>query len=109
MSTMVLQPTDEHPAPGNLRAHVCGDRLCLPKEVVAALHGEGVRTAEDLLSYIMAFPSSLAYTLHWSIGDVSNAEAQLCKELQGHVPADRLIRQSRPNPPLGARDPDSLR
>jgi hypothetical protein len=108
MSAVLIIPGDEHPVPGNLNAHLRGDKLVLPKEIADVLRKDGVRTAEDLLSYFIAFPSSVAHTLHWSLGDVSNAAAQLRMELKGHVADDRLQPQLRPNPPLGARNPDGL-
>jgi hypothetical protein len=108
MALVVIEADDEQAVPGDLNAHVQDDKLMLPREVVDAVRKDGVRTAEDLLSYMTTFPSSVAYQLHWSLGDVSNAAAKLRAELEGHIPNNRLHPQLRPNPPLGARDPDEL-
>ena len=108
MTSVVIEGIDERPVRGNLKAHVRGNKLLLPKTVVAALHRDGVRTAEDLMSYIQAFPSSVADTLHWSILDVTHATTKLRQELQGHISDAHLHPQWRPTPPLGALDPDDL-
>src|SRR5215831_4280745 len=73
MASVVIEGIDEHPVPGNLKAHFCGNTLLLPKGVVDVLRKDGVRTAEDLMSYIQAFPSGVADSLRWSISDVNNA------------------------------------
>jgi hypothetical protein len=109
MASVVIEADDEQVIPGDLNAHVQDDKLLLPREVADALRKDGVRTAEDLLSYMTAFPSSVAYQLHWSLLDVSNAAAKLRTELEGHIPSDRLHPKPRLNPPLGARDPSELR
>jgi hypothetical protein len=73
MASVVIEADDEQVIPGDLNAHVQDDKLLLPREVADALRKDGVRTAEDLLSYMTAFPSSVAYQLHWSLLDDSNA------------------------------------
>jgi hypothetical protein len=108
MASVVIEGMDERPVPGNLKAHVQDNKLLLPNIVVAALHRDGVRTAEDLMSYILAFPSSVADILHWSLVDVERATTKLRRELKGHVSDAHLHPQWRPNPPLGALDPDDL-
>lgn len=108
MNPVVIEPIDEQPVPGNLKAYLRGNKLLLPREFADALRRDGVRTAEDLMSYIQAFPSSVAHTLHWSVGDVNNATAKLRTELQGHISDAHLHPQWRANPPLGALDPDDL-
>jgi len=108
MASVVIEGIDEHPVPGNLKAHFCGNTLLLPKGVVDVLRKDGVRTAEDLMSYIQAFPSGMADSLRWSISDVNNAAVKLRKELRAHIADEHLDPQSRPNPPLGARNPDDL-
>lgn len=109
MALVVIEADDEQAVPGDLNAHVRDDKLLLPREVAEALRKDGVRTAEDLLSYITAFPSSVAYELHWSLRDVTDAAAKLRTELEGHVPNDRLRPKLHPNPSLGARDPNDSR
>jgi hypothetical protein len=108
VTSVMIEPMDEKPVRGNLKAHLRGNKLLLPRELVDALRRDGVRTAEDLMSYIDSFPSSVARTLHWSVGDVNNAKAVLRTQLVGQIADDHLRPQRRPNPTLGARDPDDL-
>jgi hypothetical protein len=108
MASVVIEPTDEQPVPGNLKAHVRGNKLLLPRKFAFTLEREGVRTAEDLMSYILSFPSSVAETLQWSAADVNSATSKLRKQLRGHI-SDALLRlQRHPDPPMGAMDPDDL-
>ena len=97
-----------HATPGDLSAQIEGNRHVLPIDVADALRKDGIRTAEDLLSYMMAFPSSLASALHWSLGDVGSAAERLKDELEGHVSDEQLRGERRPARVFGARNPDEL-
>jgi hypothetical protein len=108
MPTVTIEGVEEKATPGNLNAHLKGNKLLLPKDLARVLREQGVRTAEDLMSYMQSFPSGVAETLHWSMQDVSRATARLRSELRGRVGQDFLQPSRRPNPPLGARDPDDL-
>ena len=92
----------------DLSAHLKGNSLDLPTDVAVALRSDGIRTAEDLLSYMAAFPSSLASILHWSLRDVRSAADRLKKELRGHVPEEQLNFKRRPTRVFGARNPSEL-
>ena len=108
MAVAIESTADERAAPGDFHARIMGDKLVLPKEVADALQRLGVRTAEDLMSYLQAFPSSVADALHWSVGDVRSATQNLKEKLRGHIGEEHLNPTSRPNLPRGARDPDDL-
>ncbi len=107
MPAVTIEGTaDESAAPGDFHGRIIGDKLVLPKEVAEVLRRQGVRTAEDLMSYLQAFPSSVADALHWSVGDVGRATQNLREALRGHIGEEHLNPMSRPNLPMGARDPD---
>jgi hypothetical protein len=108
MAGLAIQATDERAVPGNLHARVSGDKLLMPREIADAFKADGLRTAEDLISYIQAFPSAVAAKLSWSSRDVQKATARLRTQLRGKVDARLLQPQRRPSPPLGALDPDQL-
>ncbi|MBS0224431.1 MAG: hypothetical protein JSR91_27235 [Proteobacteria bacterium] len=109
MPAVAIEGTaDESAAPGDFHARIIGGTLVLPEEVAGPLRRQGVRTAEDLVSYLQAFPSSVADALHWSVGDVRRATQNLKETLRGHIGEEHLDPTSRPNLPTGARDPDDL-
>ena len=108
MAVAIEATTDERAAPGDFHARIIGEKLVLPKEVAEALQRQGVRTAEDLMSYLQAFPSGVADALHWSVGDVGRATQNLRETLRGHIGEEHLDTAPRPNLPMGARDPDDL-
>ena len=97
-----------HATPGDSSAHVAGDRLDMPKDIAIALRADGIRTAEELLSYMAAFPTSLAYILHWSLSDVQRATYPLKNELRGHIPDEQLNFERGPERVFGARNPEEL-
>jgi hypothetical protein len=108
MNALAIQPAHEQPAPGDLHAHIAGDKLFLPEEFARAVLKDGVRTAEDLLAYMQAFPSAVAETLHWPVQDVIRATERLRVILRGRIDDQFLRPSTRQSPPLGAMDPDDL-
>jgi len=108
MNALSIQPAREQVAPGDLHAHIAGDKLLLPEEFARAVLQDGVRTAEDLLAYMQSFPSAVAETLHWQLRDVARATERLRAILRGRVDDQLLHPSTRPSPPLGAMDPDDL-
>ena len=109
MPPVMIESTDEQPVRGSFQVRVSGNKLLVPRSLAEALHKDGVRTAEDLVSYVQSFPSSVADTLQWSMSDVQDAVVKLKKELQGHVGDSHLNPVTRSKPGLGARDPKELK
>jgi hypothetical protein len=108
MNALAIQPAHEQAAPGDLHAHIAGDKLLLPEEFARAVLKDGVRTAEDLLAYMQSFPSGVAEILNWPVRDVIRATERLRSILRGRVDDQLLHPSTRQSPPLGAMDPDDL-
>ena len=104
---LAIRPVNEEASPGDLHVRVSGDQLLVPAPVCRALAGQGLRTATDLLSYLVAFPSAVAHSLHWNHGEVAKAVDRLRIDLAGYIDTDAYSAR-RPNPPLGALSPDDL-
>lgn len=109
MPPVPIEAIDDQSFPGDLKAQVRDGKLLLPKAFAEGLQRDGIRTAEDLLSYIHAFPSSVAAALDWTAADVGKAANALRETLKGHVAENHLYPPTRSRPPLGARDPDELK
>src|SRR4051794_22218659 len=105
---MLIQATNDQPHPGDLKAEVRGDTLLLPRSVVKAARDNGIHTAEELLSYIEAFPTSMASVLNWTVPDMSIAIAGLKQQLRGHLPDEQIDVRQRARPAFGALDPRDL-
>lgn len=102
MTLLAPAPPGTHPVPGDLKAALAGDRLLVPREVLEALSGQRLRSAEDLHTYLSSFPTSCAKLFHWSVGDCLAAADRLGATLG-------LARQpQRPRPGMGAMNPDLL-
>ena len=88
-------------------AEVQGTQLLVPQDVAKILERLAVRTAEEFVSYLHAFPSAIAAGLGWKLEDVVHARAGLIAKLRGVVSDDILD----PTPTVprvyGARPPTS--
>jgi hypothetical protein len=93
---------------GNLCAKIDDGNLLLPTRIVEVLAALDIRTAADLVSYLQAFPSSIAIQLGWDLADVSRALRRLRAQLKGRVHEDILNPAVRREPPYGALDPSNL-
>lgn len=94
--------------PGDFGAHVEGDRLLLPQEVVAPLRTNAITTAEEFVMYTINFPTAVAQYLHWSLKDVGAASQKLVSTLRGHVEEELLRPAHDDRRVLGAFDPTLL-
>lgn len=64
---------------------ILGSRLLVPQDLAVALDRLSVRTAEEFVSYLHSFPSTVAAMLNWSVQDVIDARSSLISRLQGVV------------------------
>lgn len=109
MSAVGIMPTEgRHAHPGDFDARLADGKLWLPREIVEPLSRLPVRTAEDLLAYLGAFPSAIAEALGWRLDEVERARESLVDELRGHLDPALFERTPTFNPPLGAFDPSEL-
>jgi hypothetical protein len=98
-------PPNVHAEPGDLHASISGGRLIVPREVLAALAGQRLRSGEELFSYLDSFPTACAGLFHWSVNDCRLAANRLGSLLRasGYGPPAQ-----HPRPGMGALDPDLL-
>lgn len=109
MSAFGIMPTESRRAhPGDFGARLAGGRLWLPREIVEPLSRFSVRTAEDLLAYVGAFPSAIAEALGWRLDEVERARESLVSALREHLDPALFERTPTFDPPLGAFDPSEL-
>ena len=87
------------PRRGDLGATVEAETLKLPAEVIRSLAASQVRTAEELLSLLQAFPGALAGALGWELEDIQAAKQRLRETLRGHLRPEFF----RDEPPLKRR------
>ncbi|WP_459853774.1 hypothetical protein [Dongia sp. agr-C8] len=109
MAPLRILPYDVSSRRGDFQAKLSEDALLLPREVSDAAAQQGIRTAEDLLSYLQAFPTAIASQLQWRNEDVTLATQRLRQQLAGRVNPVHLDQTQRPNPPFGARPPRGKR
>ena len=112
MGRCKVQPLQIKPVPtrdrrGDLRARVHDGTLLVPERVVVALSPLNVRDAVDLLSYLQAFPSSVASQLGWDTSDVHHALSLLRGQLRGLVDKEILDPPVRTEPSYGALHPST--
>lgn len=93
---------------GNLGALVEAGRLLVPQELVPILRRLQVQSAEDLVSYLAAFPTAVAHALGWSPESLREAEIELSRQLRGHVNEDLLSMPAGIERGFGALDPAGL-
>lgn len=91
--------------PGDFGARVAGDSLLVPKQVLSALETLAIRNGVELVSYVNAFPSSVAAALGWSADEVARARASLVSTLHGVLPDDILNPSPVPLRGFGALPP----
>jgi hypothetical protein len=103
-----IRPSPAKEKRGDLRAEVAGGNLLLPKRVVDVLAALDIRTAVDLVSYLQAFPSSIAIQLGWDLADVSHALQRLRAQLKERPEGAILNPPFHPEPPYGALKPPEL-
>jgi hypothetical protein len=109
MSAVGIKPAaGRHAHPGDFGAKLAEGKLWLPQEIVEPLGRFSVRTAEDLLAYLGAFPSAIAEALGWRLEEVERARESLVSALREHLDPALLERTPTFDPPLGAFDPSEL-
>jgi hypothetical protein len=95
MVQLAAAPPEVHAEPGDLHAHLSGDRLLVPHDVLQALSSERLRSGEELYSYLISFPTACAKALRWSVGDCIDAARRLAATLTG---AGHDVEPGRPEP-----------
>jgi hypothetical protein len=100
-----IAPGAGQSTPGDLGERVEGDRLLVPADVARSLEGLPVRSAEELIAYLDAFPSALAGALGWQVDDVDRARAGLAEALRGRVDPALLSSEIPFERGMGAFDP----
>lgn len=108
MASVPIEGIDKGAPQGALDAHLKGDKLQVPKQFADLFRSNGVRTAEDLISYLEYFPTGAADLLQWSSSEVTDAVVELKAELREHERGHGTIAQPWSDPPMGAMNPDDL-
>jgi hypothetical protein len=87
MKPLTIATGNSLSTPGDFAATVdeAGSRLLVPQDLSDKLTAQGIRTASELVSYLLSFPTAAAKDLNWSIEDVSRGLDQLKDQLRGHV------------------------
>ena len=101
MLTLPIKATDRPLLAGDFNACVTPNALDVPRQVAAAVDGQDIRTARQLLSYGQAFPSAVAVALGWSNDQVQSAVSRLSTQLGVEAAKPRMVS-------FGARDPREL-
>ena len=110
MSVLAISPKHiPHASKNGFGAEVLGSNLMVPQDLAVVLDRLSVRTAEDFISYLHAFPNTVATLLNWSLQDVLEARSSLISRLHGIVDEDildppRVLRRA-----YGARFPTERR
>jgi hypothetical protein len=107
MAELPIEPHGLDPTPGDWKASVSNGKLLLPTQLALAAREQGVRTAEDFLSFAEAFPSAIAFVLQWPLPQVKAATSRLRRQLRDHVPP-AVPESARPGHAFGAMDPRLL-
>jgi hypothetical protein len=106
MAIMIVPTEEDSPAPG-LATRIDDSAVRVAPHIAAALRSAGVRTAEDLLAYLEAFPTAAAALFGGDSAAVAREQAALAEGLR----ARGLLRErSTPlqRPGYGALDPALL-
>src|SRR5687768_17213145 len=106
---MKIKAIPEPYVPGDFGAAVQDDTLTVPTTVASSLAAMSITTAEDLLSYVQAFPNAVACQLGWSVVDLHTAAERLTTTLEGHVDEGLLHQEPELRRGFGARDPSLYR
>lgn len=85
--------------PGNFGAGIKDGWLLVPVELFVLLQRNGVRSAEEAVSWLHTYPMVLAVELHWTLEQVRSARTAFVALLRGHIPDDFL--EARTSPPHG--------
>src|SRR5437899_1847573 len=100
----------KHATKSDFGAEPCGTQLLVPQDIADVLRDASVRTAEEFVSFVHAFPGAIAAALGWEVREVIRAEEGLAKRLRGFIPdevldsQDKVIERS-----YGALDPWQIR
>ena len=104
MPHLAISPKQtQHANKRDFGAEVFGSNLLVPQDLAVALDRLSVRTAEDFISYLHAFPGTLAALLNWSLQDVIQARSSLISRLHGIVDEKILDPPPTPRRTYGAR------
>lgn len=104
MDALPLEFSDRDLSPGDLNARLVPGKLEVPRALALLLAEQSIRTAPQLLSYGLSFPSALAQSLGWTAEDVLKAFNGLADQLGTKMPVARHGKFS-----FGARDPFELK
>lgn len=95
MEQLKIRAAEVPAKPGDFGASVVGHDLVVPEQVARIFVAHGVRDATGMLSYIDAFPSTVAHDLQWSVSDVLEGLKSLRVSLSGHV-SEAFLNPQRP-------------
>ena len=90
---------------GDFLAEVQEDALVVPKTVYDYLLSQNIRNVEEFLSYVHAFPSSIALAMNWTPEQVKQAHNRLVSKLVGIVDYAILFPKPHTKPASGAKLP----
>lgn len=77
----------------------------LPPDVIGAFERLAVRNGAELVSYLQAFPASVASALGWSFDEVLQGRTRLLDQLRGVLPEEILKPAPLPARGFGALPP----
>lgn len=107
MPHLLIQPSHKlRPAnPGNFNVAVEPGYLFAPVHLAHWLASVDVRSAEEFVSFVHSFPTSVATALGWTNHDVERARDMLVGQLRGIVRNDVLYPPQPPKRFEGTRPP----
>ena len=110
MPRLAISPKQiPHAIPPDFGVEILGSSLLVPQDLAIALDRLSVRTVEDFVSYLHAFPGTFAALLNWSLDDVLNARSTLISKLHGVVDEKILDPPQAKQRAYGARFPTGRR
>lgn len=95
--------------PGNFNAKLIGGSLGLPADIVQKLKMIGVKTAEELITFLDNFPTSMQIAIGWSFQDLTLSRVALAEILQDQIHDEILNPRPREDYSFGALDPEHLK
>jgi hypothetical protein len=97
--------SDIRSTPGNLHTKISGDYIQVPRDILNAVAGQRILTAEDLFSFLETFPSTFMAELGWTFTDCRLAATRLKNQMMdiGYV-----FPQPSEKPAFGAINPNLL-
>jgi hypothetical protein len=105
MVRLKIKAAERTAKPGDFGASIEGSDLLLPEEIANVFNTYGLHEVTEILSYVDAFPSTIATDLHWSPSDVQDGLIALRQQLSGYVDEAFLTAKRGPQRRYGALPP----